>query len=158
MHVRKFYNGPKKSKTCLPVDYVVCIVAICCGHVICPLIFLQQCDNFVSKYGEDIIKLLLEAVSPKVVCSVLHLCLAEESSVVVMPVVESGKRERESVCVWGGGGGGGGLMSRAYTGHSSTYMTWYSVYNKNVLPSILMGWGPHPFSVDLSLMWWSPNF
>ena len=57
---------------------------------------LQQCDGFVNTYGDDIIKLLLEAVSPKVVCTVLHLCLgAETSTVVVVPVVEESGEWRE---------------------------------------------------------------
>ena len=50
----------------------------------------------MDTYGNDIIKLLLEAVSPRLVCTALHLCLAStQEKVVVMPVVESG----EPVCV-----------------------------------------------------------
>lgn len=37
-----------------------------------------QCDNFVKTYGDDIVKLLLQFVSPKEVCTVLHLCQTTE--------------------------------------------------------------------------------
>jgi hypothetical protein len=58
--------------------------------------FSWQCDDFVDKYGNDIIKLLLEAVSPRLVCTALHLCLTTtQEKVIVMPVVDSG----ECVCV-----------------------------------------------------------
>lgn len=67
---------------------------------------LLQCDEFVDKYGNDIIKLLLEAVSPRLVCTALHLCLtATQEKVIVMPVVESGECVCEYDCVgvqvWG---------------------------------------------------------
>ena len=43
------------------------------------------------KYGNDIIKLLMDAAAPKAVCTLLGLCAAAEMKTVVMPVVESGK-------------------------------------------------------------------
>ena len=53
----------------------------------------------MDKYGNDIIKLLLEAVSPRLVCTALHLCLTTtQEKVIVMPVVESGKYMCVCVC------------------------------------------------------------
>ena len=43
----------------------------------------------MNTYGDDIIKLLLEAVSPKLICTALRLCTTAE--LVVMPVVEIGE-------------------------------------------------------------------
>ena len=33
-----------------------------------------QCKDFVEKYGKDIIKLVLEGVGPKLVCTAIQAC------------------------------------------------------------------------------------
>ena len=60
----------------------------------------------MSSYGDDIIKLLLEAVSPRVICTVLQLCGATERSVVVMPMVEKGEGDYKMGLCYGGEGRG----------------------------------------------------
>lgn len=54
-----------------------------------PSSITKDCNDFVDTYGKDIIKLLLEAVSPRLVCTALHLCAAStQEKTIVVPVVE----------------------------------------------------------------------
>ncbi|XP_014862216.1 PREDICTED: proactivator polypeptide-like isoform X1 [Poecilia mexicana] len=47
---------------------------------VCDLIpssYKDQCDDFVDKYGAEIVEFLLTSAAPHTICSLLHLCLFE---------------------------------------------------------------------------------
>ncbi|XP_030641908.1 surfactant protein Bb [Chanos chanos] len=51
---------------------------------ICSLLpkhFLDQCNNFMEKYGKQIVDFLLSSATPHTICAVLHLCLVEETPI-----------------------------------------------------------------------------
>lgn len=51
---------------------------------ICDLVpesYKERCDDFVSKYGEQIVEFLLSSAAPHTVCTLLHLCLFEDQTV-----------------------------------------------------------------------------
>jgi saposin len=41
----------------------------------------SYCDKFIAEYGKLIIKALVDGVGPKVVCTLIHLCLGEEAKI-----------------------------------------------------------------------------
>ncbi|KAG7490251.1 prosaposin-like [Solea senegalensis] len=43
-----------------------------------PQSYKEECDDFVSKYGVQIVEFLLSSAAPHTICSLLHLCLFEE--------------------------------------------------------------------------------
>lgn len=43
-----------------------------------PQSYKDQCDDFVSKYGVQIVEFLLLSAAPHTICTLLHLCLFEE--------------------------------------------------------------------------------
>lgn len=48
---------------------------------VCDLIphsYKDQCDDFVDKYGTQIVEFLLSSAAPHTVCTLLHLCLIKE--------------------------------------------------------------------------------
>ena len=47
-------------------------------------VFALQCDEFIKKYSKEIIDALLNGATPKVLCSLLKLCLFSEQKVVVV--------------------------------------------------------------------------
>eukprot|EP00731_Ephydatia_muelleri_P017723 Em0010g821a len=44
-----------------------------------PSTLKTDCNNFVAKYGPEIIKLVVEGTSPKVICTLIGVCLLSES-------------------------------------------------------------------------------
>ncbi|XP_037833069.1 surfactant protein Bb isoform X2 [Kryptolebias marmoratus] len=51
---------------------------------VCDLIpksYKDQCDDFVSKYGAEIVEFLLSSAAPHTICTLLHLCLFETQPV-----------------------------------------------------------------------------
>lgn len=51
---------------------------------VCSLVpesYKERCDDFVSKYGEQIVEFLLSSAAPHTICTLLHLCLFEEQTV-----------------------------------------------------------------------------
>ncbi|KAM6954415.1 surfactant protein Bb, partial [Aplochiton taeniatus] len=51
--------------------------------------FKDQCADFVSKYGKQVVDFLLSSAAPHTICSLLHLCLFEESPKMEMPQLPS---------------------------------------------------------------------
>lgn len=50
---------------------------------ICELIpqsYSEQCEDFVSKYGREIVEFLLSSAAPHTICTLLHLCIFKEQS------------------------------------------------------------------------------
>lgn len=51
---------------------------------VCDLIpkhYKDQCDDFINKYGVEIVEFLLSSAAPHTICSLLHLCLFNEQPV-----------------------------------------------------------------------------
>lgn len=46
-----------------------------------PTSYKEECDDFVDKYGAEIVEFLLSSAAPHTICSLLHLCLYETQSV-----------------------------------------------------------------------------
>lgn len=43
-----------------------------------PESYKEQCDDFIAKYGTEIVEFLLSSAAPHTICTLLHLCLFEE--------------------------------------------------------------------------------
>lgn len=46
-----------------------------------PQSYKDQCDDFVDKYGTQIVEFLLSSAAPHTICTLLHLCLFKEQPV-----------------------------------------------------------------------------
>lgn len=46
-----------------------------------PESYKNQCDDFIAKYGTEIVEFLLSSAAPHTICTLLHLCLFEEQTV-----------------------------------------------------------------------------
>lgn len=46
-----------------------------------PESYKDQCDDFIAKYGTEIVEFLLSSAAPHTICTLLHLCLFEEQAV-----------------------------------------------------------------------------
>ncbi|XP_033474893.1 surfactant protein Bb [Epinephelus lanceolatus] len=70
----------KKLETLLPQNMTEDALMKLMGEV-CDLIphsYKDQCDDFVNKYGTQIVEFLLSSAAPHTVCTLLHLCLIKE--------------------------------------------------------------------------------
>ena len=47
-----------------------------------PSSYRGKCNDFIDKYGEQIVEFMLSSVAPHSICALLHLCLLEEASTV----------------------------------------------------------------------------
>ena len=46
-----------------------------CNYLIFDTLFMyMQCNNFIEKYGSEIIKLIVNHTDPETICSIIHLC------------------------------------------------------------------------------------
>ncbi|XP_029295665.1 surfactant protein Bb isoform X1 [Cottoperca gobio] len=57
-------------------DALVKLMAEVCDLI--PHSYKDECDDFVDKYGAQIIEFLLSTAAPHTICSLLHLCLFKE--------------------------------------------------------------------------------
>lgn len=46
-----------------------------------PQSYKERCDDFVEKYGVQIVEFLLSSAAPHTICTLLHLCLFKEQLV-----------------------------------------------------------------------------
>uniref|UniRef100_A0A1A8R3I4 Surfactant protein B n=2 Tax=Nothobranchius TaxID=28779 RepID=A0A1A8R3I4_9TELE len=73
----------KKLEELLPKNMTEETLMKLMGEV-CDLIpksYKDQCDDFVNKYGAEIVEFLLSSAAPHTICTLLHLCLFEMRSV-----------------------------------------------------------------------------
>ncbi|XP_029960953.1 surfactant protein Bb [Salarias fasciatus] len=73
----------KKLETLLPQNVTEDTLKELMGEV-CDLIpksYKDQCDDFVDKYGVEIVEFLLSSAAPHTICTLLHLCLFNEQPV-----------------------------------------------------------------------------
>ncbi|CAG5923323.1 unnamed protein product [Menidia menidia] len=73
----------KKLETLLPKnmtqDKIKKVMEEFCDLV--PKSYQEQCDDFVEKYGADIVEFLVSSAAPHTICMLLHLCLFDEQPV-----------------------------------------------------------------------------
>lgn len=51
---------------------------------VCDLVpesYKEECDDFVAKYGTEIVEFLLSSAAPHTICALLHLCWFKEQPV-----------------------------------------------------------------------------
>ncbi|KAG9354905.1 hypothetical protein JZ751_001618 [Albula glossodonta] len=65
-----------------PEDAVVKLLDEVC--TILPASFKDQCEDFINKYGKELIEFLLSSAAPHTICTLIHLCLVQE-----LPFVET---------------------------------------------------------------------
>lgn len=66
----------KKLENLLPQnmteDAIRALLADVCSLI--PQTYKDQCDDFVQKYGDDIVEFLMSSAAPHTICTLLHLC------------------------------------------------------------------------------------
>lgn len=71
----------KKLETLLPKnmteDAIRALLAEVCSLV--PQSYKDQCDEFVQKYGDEIVDFLMSSAAPHTLCTLLHLCLLNDT-------------------------------------------------------------------------------
>ncbi|XP_026177900.1 surfactant protein Bb isoform X2 [Mastacembelus armatus] len=70
----------KKLETLLPKNMTEDTLMKLMGEVcdLVPKSYKEECDDFVSKYGVQIVEFLLSSAAPHTICALLHLCLFKE--------------------------------------------------------------------------------
>ena len=66
----------KKKKTFLFQQQIIAAVKQVCNHF--PTLLKPQCEAFISEYGPQVIELLLQKLSPQIVCAAIRLCASHE--------------------------------------------------------------------------------
>ncbi|XP_051923607.1 surfactant protein Bb isoform X1 [Hippocampus zosterae] len=78
----------KKLETLLPQnmteDALMKLIDEVCDLL--PQSYKDECDDFVSKYGVQIVEFLLSSAAPHTICALLHICLFRDSNVPEVPV------------------------------------------------------------------------
>ncbi|KAJ8005641.1 hypothetical protein DPEC_G00120040 [Dallia pectoralis] len=71
----------KKLESMLPTERTEEAVVKLMGEVcdLLPASYTEQCNDFINKYGKEIIEFLLSSAAPHTVCVLLHLCLFQEN-------------------------------------------------------------------------------
>lgn len=71
----------KKLEELLPKnmteDAIRALMAEVCSLI--PQSYKDQCDDFVQKYGDEIVDFLLSSAAPHTICTLLHLCLLNDT-------------------------------------------------------------------------------
>ncbi|KAK7944507.1 hypothetical protein WMY93_000235 [Mugilogobius chulae] len=67
----------KKLETLLPKNMTEDAIRKLLSEVcsLMPQSYKDKCDDFVEKYGEEIVEFLLSSAAPQTICTLLHLCL-----------------------------------------------------------------------------------
>ncbi|KAL0979368.1 hypothetical protein UPYG_G00184180 [Umbra pygmaea] len=78
----------KKLESMLPTEMteeaVVKLMDEVCGLL--PASYTDQCNDFVNKYGKEIVDFLLSSAAPHTICVLLHLCLFQDKPSMEMPL------------------------------------------------------------------------
>uniref|UniRef100_A0A4W5S1I4 Surfactant protein Bb n=1 Tax=Hucho hucho TaxID=62062 RepID=A0A4W5S1I4_9TELE len=78
----------KKLESMLPTerteDAIVKLMGEVCGLL--PASYKDKCDDFIKKYGKEIVDFLLLSAAPHSICALLHLCLFQETPSMEMPL------------------------------------------------------------------------
>ncbi|XP_071379275.1 surfactant protein Bb isoform X1 [Centroberyx affinis] len=73
--MKKLEDMLPKNKT---EDAIVKLMGEVCGLL--PEKYEEECDDFINKYGKQIIDFLLSSAAPHSICAMLHLCLFTDTS------------------------------------------------------------------------------
>ncbi|CAL8342904.1 unnamed protein product [Lota lota] len=73
--IRKMEDMLPKNRT---EDAVVKLMGQVCALL--PSSYKGKCNDFIDKYGKQIVEFLLSSAAPHSICALLHLCLLEETS------------------------------------------------------------------------------
>ncbi|XP_061624453.1 surfactant protein Bb isoform X2 [Phyllopteryx taeniolatus] len=78
----------KKLETLLPQNMTEDALMKLMGEVcdLLPQSYKDDCDNFVDKYGVQIVEFLLSSAAPHTICTLLHICLFRDSPAPEAPV------------------------------------------------------------------------
>ncbi|XP_029998748.1 surfactant protein Bb isoform X2 [Sphaeramia orbicularis] len=70
----------RKLETLLPQNMTEDALKKLMGEVcsLVPQSYKDECDDFVDKYGAEIVEFLLSSAAPHTICSLLHLCLFKD--------------------------------------------------------------------------------
>ncbi|XP_011613996.1 surfactant protein Bb [Takifugu rubripes] len=73
----------KKLESLLPTNVTEDALIKLMGEVcdLLPESYKDQCDDFIAKYGTQIVEFLLSSAAPHTICMLLHVCLYEEQAV-----------------------------------------------------------------------------
>ncbi|KAL3975804.1 cytochrome b5 [Sarotherodon galilaeus] len=73
----------KKLESLLPKNMTEDAIKKVMGEVcdLMPKHYKDQCDDFINKYGVEIVEFLLSSAAPHTICTLLHLCLFNEQPV-----------------------------------------------------------------------------
>ncbi|KAM9359957.1 surfactant protein Bb isoform 2-T2 [Symphorus nematophorus] len=73
----------KKLENLLPTNKTEDALMKLMGEVceLVPQTYKEECDDFVAKYGTEIVEFLLSSAAPHTICALLHLCWFEEQTV-----------------------------------------------------------------------------
>ncbi|KAJ8286116.1 hypothetical protein GJAV_G00034730 [Gymnothorax javanicus] len=79
----------KKLESMLPKERTEATVLKLLDEVcyILPKSYEKQCEEFVEKYGKELVEYLLSSAAPHTICVLLHLCLFQEPTAVEMPAL-----------------------------------------------------------------------
>ncbi|KAM8866335.1 surfactant protein Bb isoform 1-T1 [Synchiropus picturatus] len=71
----------KKLETLLPQNMTEETLMKLMGEVceLIPASYKDQCDDFVDKYGVQIVEFLLSSAAPHTICTLLHICLFKDA-------------------------------------------------------------------------------
>ncbi|KAG7279481.1 hypothetical protein CRUP_035867 [Coryphaenoides rupestris] len=72
--VRKMENMLPKNRT---EDAVVKLMGQVCDLL--PHSYKHKCNNFIDKYGKQMVEFFISSAAPHSICALLHLCLLEEA-------------------------------------------------------------------------------
>ncbi|XP_068617152.1 surfactant protein Bb [Brachionichthys hirsutus] len=72
----------RKLETLLPTNVTEEALMKLMGEVcyLIPHSYEKQCDDFVAKYGTEIVEFLLSSAAPQTICVLLHVCLFKEQT------------------------------------------------------------------------------
>ncbi|XP_055080165.1 surfactant protein Bb isoform X2 [Periophthalmus magnuspinnatus] len=70
----------KKLETLLPKNMTAEAIRSLLSDVcsLMPKSYQEKCEDFVHKYGDDIVEFLLSSAAPHTICTLLHLCLLND--------------------------------------------------------------------------------
>uniref|UniRef100_A0A3B3ZXK5 Pulmonary surfactant-associated protein B n=1 Tax=Periophthalmus magnuspinnatus TaxID=409849 RepID=A0A3B3ZXK5_9GOBI len=73
----------KKLETLLPKNMTAEAIRSLLSDVcsLMPKSYQEKCEDFVHKYGDDIVEFLLSSAAPHTICTLLHLCLLNDMPV-----------------------------------------------------------------------------
>lgn len=120
----------KKLESMLPEERTEDAIVKLMGEVcsLLPASYQDQCDEFIAKYGKQVVDFLLSYAAPHYICVLLHLCLFKEPPIQEVPLPSDCEACRTLV-----------VLSRLHPGTVAT-----ETQNSSVLQSVCL---QHPSAI-----------